>query len=73
MASQVQTVFQQLGERFKQRTGPGLSLLASFPIAVWDNIRISRAQLYQTEAFRGYIASKRRYFSGLRVYLLVTA
>jgi len=48
----------------------------SFPVPVCDNIRIRRCRLYPLadgDAFRGYIASKRRYFYGVRVHLLVTA
>jgi len=41
------------------------------------NIRIRRCRLYPRrqhgEAFRGYVASKRRYFYGLRLHLVVTA
>ena len=48
----------------------------SLPVAVCDNIRIRRCRLYPLkeygEAFRGYIVSKRRYFYGLRVHLVVT-
>ena len=48
----------------------------SLPIAVCDNIRISRSHLYPRrkwgEAFRGFIASKKRYFYGLRVHLVMT-
>ena len=44
----------------------------SFPIPVRDDIRIARAKIYQDEAFRGYIASKKRYFYGLKVYLMIT-
>lgn len=47
--------------------------LDSFPVPVCDNIRIRRCHLYQGEAYRGYVASKRRYFYGLRVHMLVTA
>lgn len=43
---------------------------------VCDNIRIRRCRLYPRqkhgEAFRGFVASKRRYFYGLRVHLLIT-
>ena len=39
---------------------------------VCDNYRIPRAKIYQTEAFRGYLASKRRYFYGLKIHMMVT-
>ena len=45
----------------------------SIPIPVCDNIRISRSNIYTGEEYRGYIASKRRYFYGLRIHLVVTA
>ena len=69
-------LFQVLAESFKAREGPGFYLLDSFPIAACDNVRIARCRLYpsgQTEdAYRGYTASKRRFFYGLKVHLLVT-
>ena len=44
--------------------------LDTFPIPAYDNIRIPRCRLFQGEAYRGYIASKRRYYYGLKLYLL---
>lgn len=44
----------------------------TFPIVVCDNYRISRARIYQTEAYRGYQASKKRYFYGLKLHMLTT-
>jgi hypothetical protein len=60
----------------------------SLPVPVCENIRIRRCRLYPLEeeeghddddddapkkkSFRGYIASKRRYFYGLRVHLVVS-
>jgi hypothetical protein len=48
----------------------------SLPIPACDNIRIRRCRLYPLKEhggeFRGYIASKRRYFYGLRAHLVVT-
>jgi hypothetical protein len=44
----------------------------SLPIAVCDNIRIRRSKSYSTEDFRGYQASKQRYFYGLKLHLMVT-
>jgi hypothetical protein len=41
---------------------------------IWKqlNYRICRSKIYQGEDWRGYIASKRRYFYGLRIHILVT-
>ncbi len=48
----------------------------SLPVPVCDNIRIRRSRLYPRrkmgDAFRGYVASKRRFFYGLRVHLVMT-
>jgi hypothetical protein len=48
-------------------------LVDSFPVPVCDNIRIDRCKLYQDEEYRGYTASKRRYFYGLKIHVLVTS
>jgi IS5 family transposase len=45
----------------------------SFPLPVCDNYRIRHCRLYQGKAFHSKIASKCRYFYGLRVHLIVTA
>ena len=45
--------------------------LDTFPIPACDNIRIPRCRLFQGEAYRGYIPSKRCYHYGLKLYLLV--
>lgn len=65
-------VFQVLGEIFKQLNTDSVYVIDSFPLPVCDNIRIPHAQIYDTEDYRGYIASKRRYFFGLKIHLLVT-
>jgi hypothetical protein len=65
-------VFQVLGELFKQLNADSVYVIDSFPVPVCDNIRIPRAQLYEDEDYRGYIASKRRYFYGVKIHLLVT-
>ena len=66
------TVFEVLGEVFKQLNTHSVYVIDSFPIAACDNIRIRRARLYQEAAYRGYIASKRRYCDGLRIHRRVT-
>jgi hypothetical protein len=66
------TLFGLLGEHWKSLNSESIYAIDSFPIPVCDNIRISRARRYQGEAYRGYIASKKRFFYGLRLHLLVT-
>ena len=43
-------------------------------VSVCDNIRIDECQIYPMEAtedvFRGYIASKKRFFYGLKLHVL---
>jgi hypothetical protein len=47
-------------------------VIDSLPVVVCDHIRIKHATLYTDEQFRGYIASKKRYFYGLKIHLMVT-
>ncbi len=69
-------LFQVLSQTYKAQEGAGLYLIDSFPVSVCDNIRINRCRLYDLEttqgAFRGYTASKRRYFYGVKIHILVT-
>jgi hypothetical protein len=44
----------------------------SFPVAVCDNMRISRCKLFKSEKYRGKIASKKRYFYGVRVHVITS-
>jgi hypothetical protein len=70
------TLFDLLAEVFKRSRPDQEYVVDSLPVAVCDNIRIKRCRIYPREEhgeiFRGYIASKRRYFYGLRVHLLVS-
>jgi IS5 family transposase len=47
-------------------------LIDSFPVPVCCNIRIKRCQIYQEEQFRGWNESKKEYFYGLKVHLLIS-
>ena len=47
-------------------------LVDTFPVPVCRNIRIRRCKIYKDEVFRGYTASKKEYFYGLKVCLIVT-
>lgn len=65
-------LFVALGACFKDLNAEAVYVIDSFPVPVCDNIRIGRCQLYQEEAYRGYTASKRRYFYGVKLVLLST-
>jgi hypothetical protein len=64
--------FHLIGQYWKETNPENIYAIDSFPIPVCDNIRIKRAKIYQEEEYRGYTASKRRYFYGLKVHLMVT-
>jgi hypothetical protein len=66
------TLFNVLGEHWKALNADSIYVIDTFPIPVCDPIRIARAKLYRGEVYRGYQASKRRYFYGLKVHLMVT-
>lgn len=66
-------LFHQIGIIIKEFQPLKEYLLDSFPVAVCDNIRIPKARLVRRADYRGYIASKKRYFYGIRVQLLSTA
>ena len=66
-------LFDYLGTVLKAISSTTEYLLDSFPVPLCDNIRISRVRLVRSEAYRGYIASKKRFFYGIRVQLLATS
>ena len=66
-------LFEILGQAWKKQNRDATYLIDTFPVPVCDNIRIRRARLYQEEAYRGYTPSKRRYFYGLKIHLMITA
>lgn len=71
-------LFRWLALIHKRSTEEDIYLIDSFPAEACDNIRISQTRLYRAEGgpnedFRGYIASKKRYFFGVKIHLLVTA
>ena len=68
----VVSCFNLIGQSWKEVNPADIYAIDTFPLPVCDNIRINRAKIYQEEAYRGYIASKKRYFYGLKVHLMVT-
>jgi hypothetical protein len=65
-------LFHQLGMVFKEMSEDSEYLLDSFPVPICDNIRIFNVKLINSEEYRGYTASKKRYFYGVKVQLLTT-
>ena len=68
-----QTLFQQLAEgNLKSKNPNNIYAIDTFPVAVCDNIRMHRSRIYQGQTWHRKIASKRRYFYGLKAHLMVT-
>ena len=66
------TLFAWLGEHFKVMNEASVYVIDTLPISACDNYRIPRSKRYRGEAYRGYQPSKKRYFYGLKLHLLVT-
>jgi hypothetical protein len=67
------TLLNVLGETWKKLNTTSIYVIDSFPVVMCDNYRIPRAKVYQQEIYRGYISSKKRYFYGVKIHLMVTA
>ena len=65
-------LFEILAQAFKAHHEDAAYVIDTFPIPVCDNIRIRRSRLYSDEVYRGYTHSKRRYFYGLKLHLVIT-
>jgi len=66
------TFFDLMGQVFKSRKPDQNYTLDTMPFPVCDNIRIKRCRLLQGQEHRGFCASKKRYYLGLKVHLLIT-
>jgi hypothetical protein len=67
-----QAIFSTLAEYFKHDNSSQEYIVDSFPILSCENMRIFRSRLYSGEEFRGYAASKKRFFYGVKAHILVT-
>lgn len=71
------SLFEVLGQCWKHQRPDDDFLVDSFPMPCCANIRIRRSRLYPLAAtdgaFRGYTASKRAFFYGLKLHLLTTS
>lgn len=67
------SMFCQLGHCLKTMSGASEYVIDSFPVAVCDNIRISRCKILSGKQWRGKQCSMRRYFYGVKVQVLVNS
>ena len=72
VASLLMGLFLQLGRLFKYVCAELEYIIDSFPLKACHNIHISRSKLLKGEQWRGYNASKREYFYGVKVQLITT-
>jgi len=73
LSDTIAAIFLALGESLKQLNTSSAYVIDSFPVAVCRHIRINRCRLLNGEAYRGYNASKKEYFYGFKVTVIVTA
>jgi hypothetical protein len=66
------TLFHLLGETWKDLNSKSIYVIDSFPIPACDNYRICRSRRYTGEEWRGRQASKKRFFYGVKIHLMVT-
>lgn len=71
MADSLLALFFALGKYLKDMAGAATYCLDSFPVAVCDNVRISRSKILHGELFRGWHVAMHRYFYGVRVQVMV--
>lgn len=68
----INDLFHQIGMILKEISDCTEYLLDSFPVPICDNIRIFNVKLIKSKEYRGYTASKKRYFYGVKIQLLTT-
>lgn len=65
-------LFYHLSAIFKHLNLESVYIIDSFPVAVCKNIRISCSKLLKGEKYRGFNASKKEYFYGVKVHMITT-
>jgi len=68
-----QQLFHQLSQNLMHYENTHEYAVDSFPVSACDTPRIMRANIFQGKEYRGYNSSKKRYFYGLKVHMLVSA
>lgn len=68
-----QTMFDILAEHWKESNDKSIYLIDTFPFPACEHYRVFHAHLYPKKEFRGYTASKKGFFHGLKLHMMVTA
>ncbi len=72
IASLLYELFEIISSYFKDFCCEMHYIIDSFPVAVCNNMRIANSKILKEEKWRGYTASMRNYFYGVKVQLLTT-
>ena len=67
-----QALFENFAQVSKTNNPNNIYSIDTYPVPACDNIRINRCRIYKGEQWRGKIASKHRYFYGLKAHLMST-
>ncbi len=65
-------IFEFIASYFKEICCQMEYIIDSFPVEICKNIRINRSKIVQGKQWRGYTASMRTYFYGIKVQLITT-
>ena len=69
---EIEQIFIFLGEIFKRLNGVQVYSVDSFPVEICQIQREKRARLWQDVQLKGYNSSKRRFFYGFKVHMVIT-
>nr|WP_316931837.1 IS982 family transposase [Capnocytophaga cynodegmi] len=65
-------IFEFISPCFKEICCEMEYIISSFPVKICKNIRISRSKIVKGKQWRGYTASMKSYFYGIKVQLITT-
>ena len=72
LEEEIEQLFVFLSEIFKKLNGSQIYSVDSFPVEICQIQREKRSKLWQDISLKGYNASKKKYFYGFKVHMVVT-
>lgn len=72
LEEEIEELFVFLSELFKKLNGSQIYSVDSFPVEVCQIQREKRSRLWRDVSLKGYNASKKKYFYGFKVHMVVT-